>query len=120
MQKSRKYWILRRKKAYKFLLLLFVAVFAAYPVLDAYSDAFNSSLPAVNEIDDDPGDDHVSFHTVKHASHDYYSSGHVVFLAATAISGLSYLITNAPAHVQGIKSLQSCRPLSSDLSPPVL
>ncbi|HEX9019624.1 MAG TPA: hypothetical protein VF903_00010 [Nitrospirota bacterium] len=122
MLKINRYSKSSKGRLYKFFYLLFVAVFAAYPVLDAHLDAVNSSLPgslsAANDMDDDGGKDHVLFHAV-HASHDDCSFGHVVFPATTAISCLTYLIANASAHVQGIKSLQGCRPLSSGLSPPV-
>lgn len=83
MPKSQIYCFFLRSRTYKFLFLFFVAMFAAYPILDAYSDSFNPALLAINDIDDDhdddQGDGHGSFHAAKHASPSFHVLNYAVF-----------------------------------------
>lgn len=167
MPKSQKYRFFMRNRAYRFLYLLFIIVFALYPILDAYSDSLNPSLPVANDIDDDHSDDdhgcnHGSFHALQHMVQGYHHFNSVFWshpantliplycadcdtdewrakysVARCTFTGRAspqhFGIADISAHgpplsnqhsalspTQLIKSLQSCRLLSSDNSPPVM
>jgi hypothetical protein len=105
-----------------------LAFFALSPVADAYTDSLNSPLVFLNGQNDadDPvithelnlNDNLISIHTIK-ASENASQQSPALFRASIKY-GPACRIEKLQISAIDIKSSQSCPPLSSDPSPPVI
>jgi hypothetical protein len=117
---------------YELLFLFSVILLALYPVTDAQTDFLrlnpSNILDYLNDPDDAVGISDLKLNIVddlKPGNHDQKTSNHssrhsqALLQEAAVKDGISSINTRQTSTTD-VKSSQSCRPLSSDLPPPVL
>ena len=131
MPKSKKYlFFLLWNRTYKFLFLSSIFLMALYPITDAYVDWLSLSSSSITDYLNDP-DDAVSTtdlklndcdsKTLNHAcGHNQTNSQQASLKKDTSEVPSKAAFKSIQISKIDIKSHQGCRPLSSDLSPPVL
>jgi hypothetical protein len=117
MLKHNQYCHLLQCRIYRLLFILFLVLFTIYPILDIYADSVNYSTVNL-DIADDSSNDSDQISLSYHNSHTPFIS---LFLSAsTTIDNPACSIIKRAIPSNEIKSHQSCPPLSSDLSPPLV
>jgi hypothetical protein len=117
------------RKIYRLLFLVFLAVFTISPIVDAYSDSLSSSLVFFNDLNDSDSPVSIydlklnharkSLHALRQASNHYHNALTLSLRASLKDEPVCHII-KIQISANDIKSSQTCPPLSSDPSPPVI
>jgi len=116
-------------RIYRLLFLLFLAFFATYPLVEAYSDYACLPHDFFKDINDSDSDDIVAIdelNNIRKSFHELKSSKHVsrAYRAGLQQASIKDALKSHVIKIQhsahDIKSSQIYPPISSDLSPPVI